>query len=180
MSQPPKDVRERFMRKVQKTDDPNGCWLWTAGQFLGGYGAFFINGGMRRAHRISYEWFVGPVPAGHFVCHHCDTPRCVRPEHLYAGTREDNTEDMLRRGRVASGKRNGTRTRPETHGLHHHPEKAARGKAAKKSDLTTEDVQSIRQRHARGETQTDLARVYGVTQAAIWRIIRRQTWAHVS
>jgi len=90
-------MRERFLSKV--TIAPSGCWEWT-GWTAHGYGYFRHDDGRDwRAPRASYELFVGPIPEGMNVLHHCDNPPCVRPDHLYAGTSSDNMRDCVVRGR---------------------------------------------------------------------------------
>jgi hypothetical protein len=86
----------RFWSKVTKGD---GCWLWT-GSTTRGYGTFSLGGGPKYAHRISYELALGAVPDGMGVLHRCDTPLCVRPEHLFVGTRGDNARDAASKGRM--------------------------------------------------------------------------------
>jgi hypothetical protein len=99
----------RFWPKVSKSD---GCWTWT-GKTGNGYGQIRIAGkgsGLIGAHRLSWALHYGPIPAGLFVCHNCpdgDNPLCVRPEHLFLGTHEQNMADMVAKGRAASGDRNG-------------------------------------------------------------------------
>ncbi len=91
-------VEERFFHKVKKTET---CWLWT-GAKCGSpyhYGAFSINNKPVRAHRFAYTHFVGPIPPGQIVCHHCDIPLCVNPLHLFAGTLKDNIQDSMKKGR---------------------------------------------------------------------------------
>lgn len=103
------------MRKYKRIDpiirftekyipEPNtGCWLWIAGEGPTGYGTFNIPGKPGyKAHRFSYEYFKGSA-IGFDVCHKCDTPLCVNPEHLFLGTRKDNMADAVLKGRTLKG-----------------------------------------------------------------------------
>lgn len=91
--------QDRFWAKVAKYD---GCWIWTAAKNQNGYGLFRVPG--RKwvvvASRVSWELERGPIPEGIFVCHHCDNPSCVRPDHLFLGTNADNNRDRHRKGRT--------------------------------------------------------------------------------
>jgi hypothetical protein len=82
----------RFWPKVRKD---RGCWVWTGATTTTGYGR--LSG--QPAHRLSWEIHHGPIPAGLFVCHRCDNPGCVRPDHLFLGTHEANMADMVAKGR---------------------------------------------------------------------------------
>lgn len=89
-----KPLPERFWPKVNK-NGPNGCWLWTA-SLTRGYGVFHMGGGasnMAYAHRVAYEWLVGPIPEGLVIDHLCRNPACVNPDHLEPVT---NRENILR------------------------------------------------------------------------------------
>lgn len=88
---------ERFWSKVDRKG-PDECWLWLASTSVG-YGQFWMASKMRKAHRVSYELLVGPIPDGLVIDHLCRTPRCVNPRHLEPVT---NTEN-LRRGEHRSG-----------------------------------------------------------------------------
>lgn len=76
-----------------------GCWLWE-GTLVGEYGQLDINGENVLAHRYSWELHNGPIPDGMLVCHKCDTPSCVNPNHLFMGTQKDNMADAVKKGRI--------------------------------------------------------------------------------
>lgn len=84
------------MERVVTTE--SGCWEWT-GWRAHGYGYFFHEGKDQRAHRVSYELFVGSIPDGLVVMHSCDNRPCVNPDHLSVGTQADNVRDMVAKGR---------------------------------------------------------------------------------
>jgi len=101
-----KSVNERFLNKI--SIEPNsGCWLWTAAVDPNGYGNFHVNvhEGLKKAHRVSWDLFRGSIPEDTCVCHHCDNPPCVNPEHLFLGTTKDNMGDMSRKGRQNNQKK---------------------------------------------------------------------------
>lgn len=92
---------DRFMSKVEKTDT---CWLWKASKNKAGYAHFGIRKNeksfMAVGSRVSFEHFNGPIPEGLCVLHACDVRHCVNPEHLFLGTKRDNSDDMIRKGRA--------------------------------------------------------------------------------
>lgn len=90
-----KDI-DRFNAKINYTDT---CWLWTACKDKDGYGNFQFDGEKVRAHRFMYEIMKGPIPADICVCHTCDNPSCVNPDHLWLGTGSDNQKDSVLKGR---------------------------------------------------------------------------------
>lgn len=87
-----------FINKIA-ISDKNSCWAWLGQKSETGYGRFWVNGRYRRAHRVSYEFFIGQIPHGLCVLHKCDNPSCVYPGHLFIGTQVDNIKDMDERGR---------------------------------------------------------------------------------
>jgi hypothetical protein len=88
---------DRFWSKVAKGAD-DACWLWQAGRFKSGYGAFAMRPHTKRAHRVAWELVNGPIPDGLHVLHECDTPPCCNPAHLFLGTHADNMRDRQSKG----------------------------------------------------------------------------------
>lgn len=160
MSRPPRDYSltptERFMGRVFKTET---CWLWRGTVKAHGYGVIRIDNTYWRAHRLSWTLFNGAIPDGKAVCHRCDNPRCVNPEHLFLGTQADNMRDMQSKGRKASANVN-----------------PAKGEAHGRAKLTAAQVSDIRHANEHGATQSQLAAIYGVTQSTISAIIRGVNW----
>ncbi len=88
---------QRFWAKVEKSDD---CWVWIGSRSSSGYGRISNeNGRQEQANRVAWRLANGPIPDGFDVCHHCDNPPCVRPDHLWLGTPRDNGLDMVAKGR---------------------------------------------------------------------------------
>ena len=79
------------------------CWEWTASTFKNGYGLFSISGNPSKVHRWVYSVANGPIPEGFEICHKCDNRKCVRPSHLFIGTRSDNMRDCVAKGRWSNG-----------------------------------------------------------------------------
>ena len=151
---------ERFWSKVDRSAGDDACWEWTACRNAAGYGSFPIaTGKTQLAHRFIYSTVIGSIPEGHGVLHRCDNPPCVNPAHLFTGTAADNCADKIRKGR-------------EWH---------IRGEAVSLARLTADDVATIRKRYAvGGVSQESLAAEFGVIQATISKVVRRDTWRHVS
>lgn len=156
-------ISERI--KINVTVNPiSECWEWK-GRKERGYGRTIIGSrvdGTRRtiaAHRLSYETFVGHIPEGMEVCHKCDNPCCVNPEHLFVGTRQDNIDDREAKGR-------------------NHPPK---GSNNGRSKLTESDVLSARFERLKNKTSYQkLAEKYGVSKRTMQNAINGKTWKCVA
>lgn len=154
-------VRNRFWSQVQKTAS---CWLWIGATREDGYGIISVNGRPTRAHRYSWTMHRGEIPNGLHVLHRCDTPACVNPDHLFLGTNADNVADREAKGRGSPP--------PD---VHH------RGDDHPSSKLTEAIVREIRASYRpRVVTQAELAKRYGVSEAAVWAVLHGQNWRHVA
>jgi hypothetical protein len=155
---PWEDLEERFRSKVRVAGDDE-CWIWTGRRHPFGYGEYGVKNPAKadhdkvRAHRYVFERLVGPIPLGLFVCHRCDVPACVNPKHLFLTTHEGNVRDCVRKGRQAAGESNGGA-------------KLQRSQA--EMIMRLYDEMRVSQRY--------LARLYGVTQMVISKIVRGETW----
>jgi hypothetical protein len=129
----------------------NGCWIWTGKTTTCGYG---IVGRDKLAHRLSHRLFKGEIPNGLWVLHSCDNPPCVNPAHLRAGTRQENVDDCIARGRFR-----------KSHG--------ALNNLAK---LTDADIIDIRNSTLSPKV---LSAKYGIDRTNVNYIIRGKTWTHV-
>lgn len=147
-----KNYKKNFWKKVIKT---NKCWNWQGAKNNYGYGIFGVFGKLKLSHRFSYEINKGKIPKGLLVCHSCDNPKCVNPEHLWLGTNNDNSIDKVRKGRQF--KQNG--------------EKAPNAK------LKLKDVETIRKLYStKLFTFTELGEIYSMNKSTIRCLIRRLTW----
>lgn len=136
-------------------DESTGCRIWQKALDDHGYGLIARPGGINdRAHRVSFETFVGPIPDGFEICHKCDNPPCMEPTHLFAGTHAANMEDSRRKGRA--------KNIPIFKGFNHH-----------RAILTPEHVEYIR---ASKETGKSIAARLGVNPLTIYRCRNGETY----
>jgi hypothetical protein len=146
-----KSLIERFEEKVELIPFSE-CHYWTGSIAPNGYGQFDVGGKTKLAHRVAYEIYIGPIPDGLNVCHTCDIRDCVNPRHFFAGSQQDNIDDMVNKGRACNGSKQGG------------------------AILTEADVVQIRNLNL---TQKVMAKVYGVAQSSISNVIIRKTWKHI-
>jgi len=109
-----KEMRIRcFNMRVSKRKTKNGCILWKGSITKNGYGGLFrwLNGERLLAHRLAYEIEFGYFDRKFHICHKCDNPPCVNPQHLYAGTHQENMRDVALRGRGRKPLRNSIRSK---------------------------------------------------------------------
>ena len=145
-----KPVMERFWKYVIRAD--NNCWEWIGATNEYGHGLLTITGKTVMAHRLSYEYHIGPIPHKMWVLHNCDTAGCTNPNHLYLGNRVKNVVDMLNRKRQAFGERN---------------------HAAKLTDKIVSDIRKSKL------TNKQLAVRYSVTDQTIAKARSGKTWKHL-
>lgn len=143
---------QRFLDKVAMCP-MSGCWLWTGAASEKNYGRFGISASKPiEAYRWAYLAYVGEIPPGRYVCHSCDNPACVNPNHLFLGTPADNVADMVAKNRQAKGERKFN------------------------AKLNESKVREIR---ASDLSDRKLAAIYEVDHKVINRIKNRKAWAHI-
>lgn len=144
-------ILDRFLNRFKKSH--TGCWVWEAHSDKDGYGILPANGPAIRAHRFSFEHYVEPIKHGNVVCHTCDNPSCVNPDHLFQGSIKDNCRDMLLKSRDKMiGSRNNN------------------------SKLSELDIPLIR---GSSLHKSAIAEQYGVSESTIKRIKNKTLWRHV-
>ncbi len=156
---------ERFWPKVNKTE---GCWEWTRAK-REGYGVLNVAGKALYAHRLSWELHFGPIPTGMWVLRHCDNRGCVRPDHLFLGTIQDNLADMREKGR-------GFVPTPLRGAAHPWTGQDRTGEGNPRAFLTWEKVRDIRSRVNAGQRRIDVARAFGISKGHVYSIMSERIW----
>lgn len=152
-----------FWNKVAITANDDLCWEWQGALGNNGYGNKMWNGQYRKAHQIAWMYPDYVIPDGMIICHSCDNRKCCNPKHLFLGTYQDNTDDMIAKGRQAIGDK--VSNKGEKAGMH---------------KLTNEQVIYIRERYAKGDiSQKDLAKEMGMSKSMIGYIVNRNAWKHI-
>jgi DNA invertase Pin-like site-specific DNA recombinase len=151
-----KTLKQRFWQKVVIISE-DGCWEWTGSRNKDGYGQIWVNGKNKRTNRVAWELHFGEIPEGLCVCHHCDNPACVRPDHLFLGTQKDNAQDMVKKGRSAFGEKMGN------------------------SKLNETQVKEIRELYNSGLfTYKELGNKFGISISNIRDITNKKIWSQVN
>lgn len=150
MAPPRRSVKQRILERIS---EQGSCWIWTGSATRDGYGVIGIGRNNQvRVHRAAYSEWIGSIPAGMVVCHRCDTPRCVNPDHLFLGTPADNTRDMIGKGR-----------RPVMRGADH-----------PNCKIGPKQRKQIARLRNTGLRLTDIAGVFGVSFQTVSRICQEE------
>lgn len=149
-----RSIEERLKARLGPQNPVTGCIEWIGYRNLKGYGQLAA-GKKWLTHRIAYELKHGPIPPGMKVCHSCDNPPCCNEEHLFLDTDAGNSADMVTKGR------------------------SLKGSKQPNAKLTAADVIEIRRRLATGESQSSIAKAFGVARVTISGIKLGKRWSHL-
>lgn len=161
--------KTRFWAKVNKNGSVvrtglGPCWEWTGAKDRYGRGHLSIKDINYVAPRLSWKIETGDDPFPNLVCHKCDNPTCVRPDHLFVGSHLDNNKDKKSKGRSRSSDR----------------VKNQSGEKNFRAKLTEADVLEIRRLYDQEKaTYSYLSKRYGVAQSSIWQVVKRKNWIHI-
>lgn len=165
-----RDLAARFEQYVKKS---RGCWEWGGGIRKDGYGQIAIDGHQALTHRVSWSLAFGVIPSGMCVLHRCDNRRCVKPSHLWLGSKGDNNRDREAKGR-------GNHASGEAHGRHTKPERTARGERQGSAKLTVDIVRRVRLSYKRGvRGYREVAREFNILWPTVKDVVTRRSWKHI-
>ena len=150
------DITRKLLNRVHVTDSQ--CWEFTGALDTSGYGIVWKDGANKPAHILSYEYHKGPTN-GLCVLHTCDNPPCFNPDHLFTGTKKDNYDDMIAKGRGERCHR--------------------RGEDNNTTILTEEDVLVIYEMLDKGHSHSEIAWMHGVARPTITSINSGKNWRHL-
>jgi hypothetical protein len=155
MSPPRLSIESQLQKHIKSS---NGCWIFTGCLDRDGYGVFGHGRNKQvRAHRMSYEFYVGSIPNGALVCHACDNPSCINPKHLFLGSAKDNTQDMIKKGRKASCK----------------------GSSHPLAKIDESDALWIKQQRQLSRSLKDIAKDLNISFQTVSSICKGTTWKHI-
>jgi hypothetical protein len=147
--------RCRFLSSVLMSENVNECWVWMGGVNARGYGKASMDGKFIPAHRMSYILFFGEIPDGKLVCHACDNPPCVKPAHLWIGTTQENTKDMVKKRRHIFGEKSSV------------------------SKLSSQDVRDILALERLGINQAVIGEKFNISAGHVNNIVKKRVWKHI-
>lgn len=146
-------MKERLTQKSALNPE-TGCLEWMGFRNKKGYGMITVRIEDKYrtclVHRLSYTEYVGQIPEGMFVCHKCDNPRCIKPDHLFIGTNLDNTRD-----RESKKRRHG------------------------KAKVTMEQVILARKLRKEGREYVEIAKIIGIKPSGVRSVVQGINWKHI-
>jgi hypothetical protein len=146
------EIIDRFWKRVLKTSNTIGCWEWINPSHPFGYGRLKVGKKIELAHRLSYKIHFGDITPSQCVLHKCDNPRCVNPNHLFLGNRNDNAKDRTLKGRTFKGSQ---------------------------VTISIFNEQQIKDIRSSTKTISQLSKDYGVSYQHMWLIVKRKSWKHI-
>lgn len=161
-------IEKRFWKYIKKTEY---CWEWIGSKDRKGYGKLwesqFETRKIKAAHRLSYELHKGSINDHLCVCHKCNNPACVNPDHLYLGTQAENMKDAVDQGR----------TKKSQQWIDN--QKGSNNPASKVTENQVREIRKIMSTQNYRGLQAELCRKYGVNKTTIRYIVCRKTWIHI-
>ncbi|MDX1532835.1 MAG: HNH endonuclease signature motif containing protein [Nitrosopumilaceae archaeon] len=155
------ELKEHMLKRIRKhIRTKDSCWIWIGAKDKNGYGLMpsGLKGDQfpeRRVHRIIWHLFNSPIEKGKVVCHKCDNPSCVNPEHLFIGLPKDNTEDMLKKGR------------------------GIKGETSPSSKFKEKDIKEMRKKFNQGVRPLNIMKEFNISRQHLHSIVTFKSWQHV-